>query len=108
MQQLHREQHLERLWRLLSRSSGVEAVEEYEVEAIVARRKRGRGWLLLVKWTGWPLDTTDGWEPRGSPAKCEALDKFECQRGRCSGGGAVGPPDTPPGEQHMYSPAARV
>ena len=58
-----------------------EAAEEYEVEAIVARRKRGRGWQLLVKWSGWPLDTTDGWEPRGRLAKCEALDKFEEQHG---------------------------
>ena len=30
---------------------------EYVVEAIVARRPRGRGYQVLVKWVGWDLDT---------------------------------------------------
>ena len=51
------------------------------LQAIAGRRKRGKGWQLLVKWVGWPLDLTEGWQARGTLTKCEALDKFEAEHG---------------------------
>ena len=39
----------------------------YEVEAIIARRKIGRGKQYKVKWKGYPVENT--WEPRRSLIK---------------------------------------
>ena len=44
-------------------------------QAIMGRRKRGKGYQLLVKWVGWPLDLENGWQALGSLDKCEALDR---------------------------------
>jgi hypothetical protein len=32
----------------------IEGEEQYEVEAIAAHRKRGRGYQYLMKWSGYP------------------------------------------------------
>ena len=48
---------------------------------IMARRKRGNGWQVLVKWSGWPLERIDGWEAQGSLNKCEALPNFYDEHG---------------------------
>lgn len=40
----------------------VDGQEEYEVEAILAHRRHGRGYKFLIKWKGFaPADNT--WEP---------------------------------------------
>ena len=42
----------------------IEGEEEFEVEAIIAHRKRGRGYHFLIKWVGYP--TSDNtWEAEG-------------------------------------------
>src|SRR6516164_945641 len=37
--------------------------EEYEVEAIVAHKKQGRGLVFLIKWKGYPT-SDNSWEPQ--------------------------------------------
>ncbi|CEJ61941.1 hypothetical protein PMG11_03668 [Penicillium brasilianum] len=63
----------------------VDGEEEYEVEQILAirRRKIGRGYRdeALVKWRGWAEQT---WETLDSVRDCSALDTFEEQHGTVS------------------------
>lgn len=63
----------------------IDGEEEYEVERILAvrRRKIGRGYRdeALVKWTGW-VDPT--WQRLDSVQECAALDAFEEQHGPVS------------------------
>jgi len=40
----------------------VDNEEEYEVEAILAHRKQGRGYKFLIKWEGYP-SSENTWEP---------------------------------------------
>ena len=40
----------------------IEGEEEYEVEAILAHRRRRAGTQFLVKWVGYP-DSENSWEP---------------------------------------------
>ena len=47
---------------------------EYAVERVLRHRRRGRGWLLLVKWLGWPEPT---WEPLQHLQDAVALDDYE-------------------------------
>ena len=47
---------------------------EYTVEKILAHRKRGRGYQLLVRWTGYAEPT---WEPLIQLDSTEALDAYE-------------------------------
>ena len=47
-----------------------------EVEAVVGKRPRGRGYQLLVKWLGWDNSSTDfTWEAKSSCRKCPQLVK---------------------------------
>lgn len=48
--------------------------DEYAVERVLQHRRRGRGWQLLVKWTGWPEPT---WEPVCQLQNVMALDDYE-------------------------------
>lgn len=63
----------------------IDGDEEYEVERILAirRRKVGRGYRdeALVKWMGW-LEPT--WQRLDSVRDCTALDVFEDQYGPVS------------------------
>lgn len=63
----------------------VDGEEEYEVEQILAvrRRKIRRGYRdeALVKWRGWAEQT---WEALGLVRDCSALDAFEEQHGAVS------------------------
>ena len=52
--------------------------EEYEVEKITRKRKRGRGYQFYVKWGGWKDPT---WEPAHKLKNCAALDAFEARHG---------------------------
>ena len=52
--------------------------EEYEVEKITRKRKRGRGYQFYVKWVGWKKPT---WEPAHKLKNCAALDAFEARHG---------------------------
>ena len=52
--------------------------EEYEVEKITRKRKRGRGYQFYVKWVGWKKPT---WEPAHKLKNCAALDDFEAVHG---------------------------
>jgi hypothetical protein len=58
----------------------VNGEEEYEVERILAvqRRKVGRGYKALVKWTGWAHKT---WTKLDFVQDCAALDVFEKRHG---------------------------
>jgi len=38
--------------------------EEYEVEAILNHKRKGRGFLYLVQWKGYPISEAS-WEPKG-------------------------------------------
>ena len=48
--------------------------DEYAVEQVLRHRRQGRGWQLLVKWTGWPEPT---WEPSRHLQDALALDDYE-------------------------------
>lgn len=48
--------------------------DEYAVERVLRHRRQGRGWQLLVKWTGWPEPT---WEPLRQLQDVMALDDYE-------------------------------
>jgi len=50
-----------------------------EVEAVVGKRPRGRGFQLLVKWLGWENSNTDlTWEARSSCRNClELVSMYE-------------------------------
>ncbi len=52
-----------------------DGVEEYEVEAILDRRRRGRGFQYLVRWRGWGPDA-DRWLPTREVQDLEALDRY--------------------------------
>ncbi|CDR49787.1 RHTO0S33e00188g1_1 [Rhodotorula toruloides] len=58
----------------------VDGEEEYEVEAIVDEKGKGRGLRYLVKWRGYP-DTDNGWEPLENVKDTEALKRWK-ERGR--------------------------
>ena len=45
-----------------------EGEEVYDVETILRRRKRGRGYQYFVKWRGYPI-TDASWEPEQSFSK---------------------------------------
>ncbi|KAJ3480303.1 hypothetical protein NLI96_g8442 [Meripilus lineatus] len=49
--------------------------EEWEVECILDRRRRGAGYQYLVRWKGWGPDA-DSWLPGKEVAELEALDMF--------------------------------
>lgn len=57
----------------------VDGQEEYEVEAIVDEKGRGRTKRFMVKWKGYP-DTENSWEPLESVDETEALDVWENRR----------------------------
>ena len=42
----------------------IEGEEEFEVEAIITHRKRGRGYQFLIKWVGYP-SSDNTWETEG-------------------------------------------
>ena len=48
--------------------------DEYAVERVLRHRRQGRGWQLLVKWTGWPAPT---WELLRQLQDAMALDDYE-------------------------------
>jgi len=54
----------------------IKGEEEYEVEAIIAHRKRGKGHRYLVKWTGYP-SSENSWQSsddlKGAP---EILEEY--------------------------------
>ena len=43
----------------------IEGEKEYEVEAIIAHKKKGRGYYFLVQWKGYP-SSENSWEPEGN------------------------------------------
>ena len=43
----------------------IEGEKEYEVEAIIGHKKKGRGLHYLVKWLGYPT-SDNSWEPEGN------------------------------------------
>jgi transposase InsO family protein len=47
---------------------------EYRIERVLRHRKRGRGWQVLVKWTGWTEPT---WEPIKDLLDTQALEQYE-------------------------------
>lgn len=49
---------------------------EYEVEKILKKRPRGRGYQYLVKWKGYSADEAS-WLPTSQVQDLEALDRFE-------------------------------
>lgn len=53
--------------------------ENYEVEEILQAKKVGRGWKVLVKWTGWTEAT---WEPLQHLAETAALARYEAYHGK--------------------------
>ena len=50
-----------------------DGIEEWEVDSIVDRRRRGRGWQYLVRWKGWGPEADD-WLPGKEVEELEALD----------------------------------
>lgn len=53
--------------------------EEFEVEEILDKRRRGRGVQYLVKWKGYP-DYEASWEPlRNLTNALEAIEEFEAR-----------------------------
>jgi hypothetical protein len=54
----------------------VDGEEEFEVEAIVDEKGKGRGLRYLVKWRGYP-DTDNGWEPLANVKGTEALKRWK-------------------------------
>ena len=48
---------------------------EWEVESILDRRRRGRGYQYLVRWKGYPPGC-DSWLPGSEVADCAALDDY--------------------------------
>ena len=40
----------------------IDGQEEHEVEVLLSHKKRGRGYVFLVKWLGYPL-SENSWEP---------------------------------------------
>lgn len=47
---------------------------EWRVEQLLQHRRRGRGWQVLVKWTGWSNTT---WEPLAHVQETAALEDYE-------------------------------
>ena len=56
----------------------VEEEEEYEVEAILDSRKKGRYIEYLVKWKGYS-DAENSWEPCGNVRHAKEMEKFHKQ-----------------------------
>jgi hypothetical protein len=46
---------------------------EYRVQEILAHRRRGRGWQVLVRWVGWPEPT---WEPLSDLQDTAAFEAY--------------------------------
>ena len=51
-----------------------EEAPEYDIERILKKRKRGRGYQYLVKWKNYARPT---WEPTSAMEDTVALDEFE-------------------------------
>lgn len=49
--------------------------EEWEVDRILDRRRRGKGWQYLVRWKGW-RPGADQWLAGRKVDELEALDRF--------------------------------
>ena len=57
----------------------IDGEDEYEVETIISHKRHGRGYLYLVKWTGYP-DSENSWEPTASLANApEILQQYRQQ-----------------------------
>ena len=55
----------------------IEGEEEYEVEAILKHRRRGRGYQYFVKWVGYPI-TEASWEPeQGFSGAIDILNEYK-------------------------------
>lgn len=52
-----------------------EGVEEYELEAVVDARRRGRGWQFKVSWVGYG-EEDERWLSYGALKDCEVLDEW--------------------------------
>ena len=50
-----------------------DSLEEYHIEKIVDKQKRGRGYQYLVRWSGYS-ENNDLWLPQRELKNCEALD----------------------------------
>ncbi|GAA5908929.1 hypothetical protein JCM5296_006825, partial [Sporobolomyces johnsonii] len=57
----------------------VDGADEYEVEAIVDEKGKGRTRRFFVKWRGYP-ESENSWEPLANVEDTEALDVWEAQR----------------------------
>jgi hypothetical protein len=57
----------------------IEGEEEFEVEAIAAHKKWGRGYRYLVKWKGYPI-SENTWEPENHLKGAEEILKEYKQR----------------------------
>ena len=58
----------------------IEGEKEYEVEAIIAHKKEGRGHLYLVRWKGYP-SSENSWEPEGNLTHSrELLNEYKKKR----------------------------
>ena len=55
----------------------IEGEKEYAVEAIVAHKKKGRGYHFLIRWKGYP-PSENSWEPEGNLTHAmELLDEYK-------------------------------
>ena len=50
----------------------IEGEHEYEVEAIIAHKRQGRGHVYLVKWKGYPT-SDNSWEPERNMTNSAAI-----------------------------------
>ena len=53
---------------------------EWEIESLLDRRRRGRGWQYLVRWKGYP-PSADSWVAGSEVEDCAALDRFLADNG---------------------------
>ena len=55
----------------------IKGEKEYEVKAIIGHKKRGRGFLYLMKWVGYPT-SENSWKPEGNLTHArETLSKYQ-------------------------------